>query len=71
MVKFCESRHRNLVTTLINDEVTLKRYLVHLEGASLQGENPKCPDLILTRELVIQASFVLRSARISVAEYER
>ena len=60
-----EPRHRDIVAALIDGDVTLKRYL--LEGGSpfLRAENPRYPDLIPARELVIQGVFraLLRTAR--------
>jgi repressor LexA len=49
-----EPRHRNIVAALIDDESTLKRYLVHCGRPFLRAENPKYPDLIPARELIIQ-----------------
>ena len=61
---FCQAtEHRSpcpndIVAALIDGETTLKRYLV-LEGSPcLKAENPKYPDLIPARELVIQGVFL-------------
>ena len=53
-----EPRHGDVVAALIDDETTLKRY-VHSRGRPhLKAENPKFPDLIPVRELVIQGVMV-------------
>lgn len=48
----------DIVAALIDGEVTLKRYLV-LEGVPcLKAENPKYPDLIPARELLLQGVYL-------------
>ena len=53
------SPHSNdIVAALIDGEATLKRYLV-LEGVPcLKAENPKYPDLIPARELLLQGVYL-------------
>ena len=64
------SPHPNdIVAALIDGEATLKRYLV-LEGVPcLKAENPKYPDLIPARELLLQGIYLglLRGIRNFVA----
>lgn len=64
------SPHPNdIVAALIDDEATLKRYLV-LEGAPcLKAENPAYPDLIPVRELLLQGVYLglLRGVRNLIA----
>ena len=61
---FCQStEHRSpnsndIVAALIDGEATLKRYLVLENTPCLKAENPKYPDLIPVRELVIQGVFL-------------
>ena len=50
-------RNRDIVAALIDGEVTLKRYLVDNGSPFLRAENPRYPDLIPARELVIQGVF--------------
>ena len=65
------SPHPNdIVAALIDGEATLKRYLV-LEGVPcLKAENPKYPDLIPARELLLQGVYLglLRGVRHLVAD---
>jgi repressor LexA len=49
--------HRDIVAALIDGETTLKRFLVHKGKPFLRAENPRYPDLIPARELVIQGVF--------------
>ena len=59
----------DIVAALIDGEATLKRYLV-LEGTPcLKAENPKYPDLIPARELLLQGVYLglLRGIRNVVA----
>lgn len=58
-------RPTDIVAALIDGEATLKRYLV-LEGTPcLKAENPKYPDLIPARELLLQGVYLglLRGVR--------
>lgn len=57
ILELTEPRHRDIVAALIDGETTLKRYLVQKERPFLRAENPKYPDLIPARELVIQGVF--------------
>jgi repressor LexA len=55
ILEFREPRNGDIVAALIDGETTLKRYIS--KGASapfLRAENPKYPELIPARELVIQ-----------------
>ncbi len=57
ILELAEPRHRDIVAALIDGETTLKRYLVQRGKPFLRAENPKYPDLIPARELVIQGVF--------------
>lgn len=57
ILELAEPRHRDIVAALIDDETTLKRYLVQKGKPFLRAENPEYPDLIPARELVIQGVF--------------
>jgi len=57
IMELAEPRHRDVVAALIDGDVTLKRYLVQRGKPFLRAENPKYPDLIPARELVIQGVF--------------
>jgi len=57
ILELAAPRHRDIVAALIDGETTLKRYLVQKERPFLRAENPKYPDLIPARELVIQGVF--------------
>lgn len=57
IMELAEPRHRDIVAALIDEEVTLKRYLVESGSPFLRAENPLYPDLIPARELVIQGVF--------------
>ena len=48
----------DIVAALIDGEATLKRYLVLENTPCLKAENPKYPDLIPARELVIQGIYI-------------
>jgi repressor LexA len=50
--------HGNIVAALIDGETTLKRYLVRNKRPFLRAENPRYPDLIPARELVIQGVMI-------------
>ena len=47
-------RPGDVVAALIDNESTLKTYLVQRNKPYLRAENPKYPDLIPAQELVIQ-----------------
>jgi len=49
-----EPRPRDIVAALIDDETTLKRYMVENGRPLLRAENPAFPDLIPDEELVVQ-----------------
>jgi len=53
-----EPREKDVVAALIDGETTLKRYLVQRGVPFLRAENPKYPDLIPARELVIQGVMI-------------
>jgi len=57
ILELAEPRNRDIVAALIDGDVTLKRYLVQRGHPFLRAENPKYPDLIPARELVIQGVF--------------
>lgn len=57
ILELCEPRHRDIVAALIDGETTLKRYLLQSGRPFLRAENPRYPDLIPARELVIQGVF--------------
>ncbi|TAG08878.1 MAG: repressor LexA [Verrucomicrobia bacterium] len=58
ILEFREPRRGDIVAALIDGETTLKRYFVENGGHYLHAENPDYPDLIPTRELVIQGVMV-------------
>jgi repressor LexA len=53
-----ESRAGDIVAALIDGESTLKRFLVQRGRPYLRAENPRYPDLLPARELVIQGVMV-------------
>jgi repressor LexA len=53
-----EPRNRDIVAALIDDETTLKRFIIQKGRPFLQAENPDFPDLIPARELVVQGVMV-------------
>lgn len=53
-----EPRSHDVVAALIDGETTLKRYLTENGQPYLKAENPRYPDLIPARELVIQGVMV-------------
>ena len=53
-----EPRPGAVVAALIDGETTLKRYLLRRGHAYLQAENPRFPDLLPARELIIQGVVV-------------
>jgi repressor LexA len=54
VLEFREPRNGDIVAALIDGETTLKRYMLKNRKPYLKAENPKYPDLIPARELVIQ-----------------
>jgi repressor LexA len=54
ILEFRPPKHGDIVAALIDGESTLKRYIVKNGRTYLRAENPNYPDLIPTRELVIQ-----------------
>jgi repressor LexA len=54
IMEFRPPRHGEIVAALVDGETTLKRYLVQKGLPFLRAENPRYPDLIPARELVIQ-----------------
>ena len=54
IMEFREARHGDIVAALIDGECTLKRYILQQGVPYLRAANPKYPDLIPARELVIQ-----------------
>ena len=59
IMEFRQPRSGDIVAALIDGETTLKRYLVRNNRPYLKAENPKYPDLIPARELVIQGVLVM------------
>lgn len=57
ILELAPPRPRDIVAALIDGETTLKRYLVKNGKPFLHAENPRYPDLIPARELVIQGVF--------------
>lgn len=53
-----EPKSRDVVAALIDGETTLKRYIVERGKPFLHAENPRYPDLIPARELLIQGVMV-------------
>ncbi len=53
-----EPRNGDVVAALIDEETTLKRFVVHGSRTYLKAENPKYPDLVPARELVSQGVMV-------------
>ena len=58
ILEFKEPRNNDIVAALIDGETTLKRYLSQQGKPFLRAENPKYPDLIPARELVIQGVMI-------------
>ena len=58
ILEFKEPRNRDVVAALVDGETTLKRYIVQQGKPFLRAENPKYPDLIPARELVIQGVMI-------------
>jgi repressor LexA len=58
ILEFREPRKGDIVAALIDGETTLKRYLVERGHPFLRAENPRFPDLIPARELIIQGVLV-------------
>lgn len=53
-----EPRNQDIVAALIDDETTLKRYVMDHRKPYLKAENSRYPDLIPARELLIQGVMV-------------
>ena len=58
ILEFREPRKGDIVAALIDGETTLKRYVVEKGQPFLRAANPKYPDLIPARELVIQGVLI-------------
>lgn len=58
IMEFREARHGDVVAALIDGETTLKRFIIHNGVPYLRASNPKYPDLIPARELVIQGVLI-------------
>ena len=54
VMEFRDARHGDIVAALIDGECTLKRYIIQQGVPYLRAANPKYPDLVPARELVIQ-----------------
>jgi repressor LexA len=54
VLEFREPRDGEVVAALIDGETTLKRFITRRGKPFLKAENPRYPDLIPARELVIQ-----------------
>jgi repressor LexA len=52
-----DPRHGEIVAALIDNECTLKTYMIKNGKPYLKAENPKFPDLIPAQDLVIQGVF--------------
>lgn len=57
ILELAEPRDRDIVAALIDGETTLKRYLLHDGRPYLRAENPRYPDLLPARELIVQGVF--------------
>ncbi len=58
IMEFREPVHGDIVAALIDGETTLKRFQLHRGRPFLKAENPRYPDLLPARELVIQGVLV-------------
>lgn len=58
IMEFREARHGDIVAALIDGETTLKRFILQNGVPYLRAANPKYPDLIPARELVIQGVLI-------------
>lgn len=58
IMEFREPKHGDIVAALIDGETTLKRFVAHRGVTYLRAANPKYPDLIPARELVIQGVLI-------------
>jgi len=58
IMEFREARHGDIVAALIDGETTLKRFVLQNGAPYLRASNPKYPDLIPARELVIQGVLI-------------
>ncbi len=58
IMEFREARHGDIVAALIDGETTLKRFVIQNGVPYLRASNPKYPDLIPARELVIQGVLI-------------
>ena len=58
IMEFREAKHGDIVAALIDGETTLKRFVVQNGVPYLRASNPKYPDLIPARELVIQGVLI-------------
>jgi repressor LexA len=58
IMEFREAKHGDIVAALIDGETTLKRFVVQNGASYLRASNPKYPDLIPARELVIQGVLI-------------
>ena len=58
IMEFREAKHGDIVAALIDGETTLKRFIVQNGVPYLRASNPKYPDLIPARELVIQGVLI-------------
>ncbi len=65
ILELAEPRDRDIVAALIDGETTLKRYFVLRGRPFLHAENPRYPDIIPARELVVQGVFraLIRTSR--------
>lgn len=58
IMEFRETKHGDIVAALIDGETTLKRFVVQGGMPYLRASNPKYPDLIPAREMVIQGGLI-------------
>jgi len=58
IMEFREAKHGDIVAALIDGETTMKRFILQAGVPYLRAANPKYPDLIPARELVIQGVMI-------------
>lgn len=58
IMEFREAKHGDIVAALIDGETTLKRFIIQGGAPYLRAANPRYPDLIPARELVIQGVLI-------------
>ena len=58
IMEFREPRHLDIVAALIDDETTLKRFIMEKGRPYLRAENENFPDISPARELVVQGVLI-------------